>query len=314
MEPTEDQRVGAPMRRFNPTTLALVGGLAVLLLLIIVLTGRNRSDEDRLGDDQLNATAAAAADPEKTCSSQRTYDLIKRELFRRAAQVRGSDRAAFDKLAAYSALRMDAPMLRSHDEDLGIISCSGTLALDLPPGVAVVGGRRTLTADIGYSVQPAADGSGNVVTLTNADGILTPLATLARVGAPAQDPLTPLENGTGPAIVYAPGEGPVQPPATTTPSASGANPSFNCANARTRGEVAVCNDTGLAALDRQMAGQFSSAISRADPEQRALLERTRNRFLQFRDGCGSDACIADAYRGRMTEIGDIMAGRWRAPR
>ena len=299
-------------RRFNPTTLALLGGLLVLLLLIVVLTGRNRSDQDRLGDDELAQNSGAAADPEKLCSSQRTYDLIKRELFRRAAQVRGSDQAAFNKLAAYSSIRMDAPMLRSHDEDLGTVSCSGTLALDLPPGVAVVGGRRTLTADIGYSLQPAADGSGDVLTLTNADAILTPLATLARVQAPAEDPLAPIEdNVTGPAVIYAPGEAQETSPApepVRRPTV--ANPSFDCADARTRGEIAVCNDSGLASLDRQMAGQFNSAMSRADPEQRALLQRTRNSFLSYRDRCGSNSCIAETYRGRMREISDIMAGRW----
>jgi uncharacterized protein len=72
----------------------------------------------------------------------------------------------------------------------------------------------------------------------------------------------------------------------------------------------VCGDPGLAALDRQMAAQFSTALARADPEERALLQRTRSRFLSNRDGCRYDACIADAYRGRMREIGDIMAGRW----
>jgi hypothetical protein len=41
-----------------------------------------------------------------------------------------------------------------------------------------------------------------------------------------------------------------------------------------------------------------------------MLERTRGRFLAYRERCGSDACIADAYRGRIREIRDIMAGRW----
>jgi hypothetical protein len=44
---------------------------------------------------------------------------------------------------------------------------------------------------------------------------------------------------------------------------------------------------------------------------RALLERTRGRFLGFRDRCRTDACIADSYRGRITEIRDIVDGRWR---
>jgi uncharacterized protein len=59
-----------------------------------------------------------------------------------------------------------------------------------------------------------------------------------------------------------------------------------------------------------MSSQFFSARSRADAGQRALLDRTRSRFLSYRDGCRSDDCVADAYRGRIAEIRDIMAGRW----
>jgi uncharacterized protein len=75
-------------------------------------------------------------------------------------------------------------------------------------------------------------------------------------------------------------------------------------------ERAVCSDTGLAALDRQMSSQFYSALRRADPQQRRLLQSTRSGFLAFRDRCRSDACVADTYRGRMREISDIMDNRW----
>jgi hypothetical protein len=143
------------MRRLNPTAIALLAGALVLLLMIYVFTGATRTNADKLTDAQV-AAQVDASDPEKRCGSQKTYDLIKRELFRRAAQLRGSDQAAFNQLTSYSVIRMDAPMLKSHDEDVGAITCAGTLALDLPPGVAVVGGRRTLTANIGYSIQPAA--------------------------------------------------------------------------------------------------------------------------------------------------------------
>lgn len=301
------------MQRLNPTAIALLGGVIVLLILLFVFASGKNPNTDKLSDDQIAGTAAS--DPEKRCGSQPTYDLIKRELFRRAAEVRGSDQAAFNRLGAYSVVRMDAPMLKSHDEDIGTIACTGSIALDLPPGVAVVGGRRTLTANIGYAIQPAADGSGDVLTLSNADAIVTPLATLARVGAPAADPLAPTAPGndalTVPPLTAEPPPGLATPDSEAPPPRASASPSFNCQYARTRGEIAVCNDSGLAGLDRQMAAQFNSAMARADPEERALLQRTRGRFIAYRDGCRSDACIADAYRGRMREIGDIMAGRWR---
>ena len=90
-----------------------------------------------------------------------------------------------------------------------------------------------------------------------------------------------------------------------------ANPSFDCGKARSRGEIVVCNDPGLAALDRQMAAQFNAALSDANGRQRALLHRTRDRFRAFRDRCATSQCVAETYRSRMREISDIMADRWR---
>ena len=47
------------------------------------------------------------------------------------------------------------------------------------------------------------------------------------------------------------------------------------------------------------------------PPQSRLLALTRDRFLGYRDRCPTDSCIATTYRGRMREIDDIMANRWR---
>jgi len=106
-------------------------------------------------------------------------------------------------------------------------------------------------------------------------------------------------------------EGPgASPPA---PGPSG-RPSFDCANARTRGEIAVCQDSGIAALDVNMAAQYRRSLAVATPAQRALLQSTRDRFLAYRDRCPNRSCIADAYTGRMREIRDIMEGRWQPAR
>ena len=298
------------MRRINPTILAL-GGIVLLLLIVWFFSTRGSADQDKLTGNEL--ASAPQASPEKRCASKATYDLIKRELFRRAAQVRGSDQAAFDQLSAHAVVRMENPVMESEDENTRAVNCSGSLSIDLPPGVAVVGGRRSLSADVDYAVQPAADGSGAVVLLRNADAIVTPLATLARVAAAPRPPAAdaPAPEPAEPALPQPPEAVIVPGPTEPAPVRQGqARPSFNCGAARTRGEVAVCRDAGLASLDRQMAAQFNGAMSRAGPGERALLQRTRGRFLSYRDSCRSDACIADAYRGRMREISDIMAGRW----
>jgi hypothetical protein len=300
------------MRRLNPTIIALLGGVVVLLLLVAYFATDRNSDQDKLTGNEV--TQAQSGSPEKRCASQATYDLIKHELFRRAAQLRGSDQGAYDKLSGYAVVRMENPVLESENKDTAGVNCSGSLSLDLPPGVAVVGGRRTLTSDVDYTVQPAADTSGNVVLLRNADSVIALLATLGRVGQPAQQPLAPPEaNAVAPVQPQAPP--PSAQPAPPGPSAgqspSAARPSFDCSRAHTRGEVAVCSDSGLAALDRNMASQYRGAFAAAEPEQQELLRDTARRFYAYRDRCPDAKCIGDAYVGRMREIRDIMEGRWR---
>ncbi len=298
----------------------IVGGLLLLGAILFGLSlTRSGPGSDALGNDAegREEQTAASADPEARCAAPATYDLIKRELYRQAAVTRGSDQSAFDQLSGYSALRVTKPVLREQDAGLERVSCQADVALDLPPGVQVVGGRRTLTASVGYNLQPAADRSGDVVTLSGAEAIVVPLATLARTGsaAPAATP----EPATAPEVIVpptAPATAPEVPaqevdePAPPPVSAS-ANPSFNCARARTRGEIAVCNSPELAALDRQMAGFYGSSYRSADPDAKALLDQTRSRFLTYRDRCRSDSCVAEAYRGRISEIRDIADGRWR---
>lgn len=341
MEPERRSDVPRSVRTPSWTTLALIGALILLVLLVAYLATSRNPDQDKLPSNTLgqnNPPAVKAATPEKLCGNQQTYDLIKHELFRRAAQLRGSDQAAFDQLSAYAVVRMDNPVMESHDRSTNAVSCSGTLSLDLPPGVAIVGGHRTLTSDVDYTIEPAADGSGNVVMLRNADTIIGPLATLAKVNQPAPtaqsspqltpSPATPQAGVPQPGTAEPnkaqpqPQQGtpqtsptvPQQPSTRGLATSSATRPSFDCAKARTKGEIAVCSNAGLAALDRNMADQYSRAMAAASPQQRQLLRRTRGRFLVYRDRCPNRSCIGEAYVGRMREIRDIMEGRWRAPR
>jgi hypothetical protein len=308
-EPEGRRDVLRAMPRVNWTTIGLIAGLLLLVLIIAYFaTGRNE-DQDKLSDAQI--TQAQPEDAEKRCGGKATFDLIKAELFRRAAQLRGSDQAVYDRLAGYAVLRVDNPVMESEDSKSGAVNCSGLASLDLPPGVAAVGGRRTLMADIDYSV--AADGS---VALRNADAIVAPLATLART-APAPQPAPVQTNEASPEANPVPPVPPAAPPTPAPPEPPrpvGARPSFDCARASSRSEIAVCSNAGLAELDRKMAAQFSGAMAAATPQQRALLEQTRGRFLRYRDRCASNACIGDAYVGRMREIRDIMEGRWQPRR
>jgi uncharacterized protein YecT (DUF1311 family) len=318
VEPERHSDVQRTVRAPNWTTMALIGGLVLLVLAIAFFVSKGNPDQDKLTQNQLAQTGQQekVLRPEKLCASSQTFDLIKRELFRRAAQVRGSDQAAFGQLSGYAVVRMENPVMESQDSSTGAVNCSGSLSLDLPPGVVVVGGRRTLTSDVDYTVQPAADASGNVVMLRNADPIVTPLATLTRTNQPTQQASQPTapaeEQGTKVQENVAASESANKEVGPRTSSAG--RPSFDCSNARTKGENAVCSDSGLAALDVNMASQYRRAIESASPQEKALLQRTRDRFLAYRDRCPNRSCMADAYVGRMREIRDVMEGRWQQPR
>ena len=339
--------------RMSRRKIGVIAGLVVglVVLLLIAIAGRgNGVEKDALNGDHI--IAASLSKPDKRCTSARTYDLVKQELFRSAVELRGSDQAAFDRLSAYSSARMERPLVRSYDKELGTIRCSGRLSLDLPPGVAVVGGRRSLAADVDYILQPAADGSGDVVMLEGDTPITVPLATLARTEEVGESPIN-LDRSTTMAqqprnvAMEAPATAPTSPPPATArvttsdapaaklrptqpvrrvaersnrskapPKAAdkatsgkastvAARPSFNCRYARTRGEIAICKDGGLASLDRQMASQYYRAIASADAQQRRRLKSTRDAFLRQRDRCRDERCIAARYRERMREIGEI---------
>jgi hypothetical protein len=107
--------------------------------------------------------------------------------------------------------------------------------------------------------------------------------------------------------VQAPAPRRAEGPAPALRAGTTSNPSFSCRSARTRGERLVCGSTALAAQDRAMSSLFYSVMSGASPRVRAELRRTRDRFLAYRDRCGSEACVADAYEGRIREIRDIAA-------
>jgi uncharacterized protein YecT (DUF1311 family) len=292
-------------RKINPTLIALLAGVILVLGLVAYFATGRSPNQDKLSDEQIARTEEQEqpASPEKRCSSKATYDLIKRELFRRAAEGRGSDQAAFDEVEAYAVLRMENAVLESEDSATGALNCSGSLFLDLPPGVVAAGGRRTLTADMDFTI----DASGNV-TIRNPEVITAPLATLARVAAPPPAPgITDEVEPEGTEGNVAASESATAPvgPATGYPG----RPSFDCSRARTRGEIAVCSDPSLSVLDVNMTRQYQRALGSSTPQQHALLQSTRNRFIAYRDGCPNRQCIADAYIGRMREIRDIMEGR-----
>ncbi|HEY0627102.1 MAG TPA: hypothetical protein VGD10_10255 [Allosphingosinicella sp.] len=264
---------------------------------------------------------------QRACASAAAYNQLKQAMFSTAAQNRPAD-SDFDALAASSVVRMENPVVTSRDPARNVTVCEGRIVLEVPPGAERgLGGQRRLAADIEYIAQPAADGSGLVYRLTGAEPIVARLAAFDLGGEPLQTPgedpqvtelaendvdtddAEPVAAPPPPARQPAPVARPVPPqpkaqPAPTRTASS--NPSFNCRNARTRSERMVCSSDRLAARDRAMSARYFSALSRANPRARRVLEQTRGRFLAYRERCPDAECIEEAYEGRMEEIDDIM--------
>jgi hypothetical protein len=285
--------------RTNWIIITLVAGIIVLFAVLWFLGGNRNPDQDKLSNPQVEQTAEQ--DQSKRCSSNATFDLVKRELFRRAAEVRGNNEPGYEQISAAAAVRVENPVLEG-EEQASTIDCSGTFYIDLPPGVVAAGNKTNLAADLDYTV------SNDAIVLRNADAVISSLASLTRTAVPP--PSAGDAGAAAPATIDGNAAAPVAAtPQAPSPSASAARPSFDCARAGTPGEQAICQDSGLAKLDADMADQYRRSLATASPAQKQLLQQTRDRFLAYRDGCPSRQCMVQAYFGRMREIRDIMEGR-----
>lgn len=266
---------------------------------------------------------------QEACASQASYERLKAVAFDQARDMRGGEAALLDRLAANTVVRMEEPVVKSRDEVLNVTVCTGTMVIDLPPGVEkAFDGARRLEAKVEYAAQAAADGSGLVYSLEGAEPIITRLAAFGSTsggdtqlaqaepqgtpqpGAPAPVPAPVAAPAPAATPAPPPVAAPAPPPAPPVRSAGTAQPSFNCRYARSRSERMVCSDPQLARSDRAMSSMFYQALASGDGDVRRELRRTRDRFLAARDRCPTPACVAASYDRRMDEIEAIAAGEF----
>ena len=154
--------------------------LGVALLAVVLLVVRCGPQ-----DTATIATQTRQAFQERTiarrlqaaCASPATYDRLKQTAFAEAIRIRNADPVNLATLATYSTVRMEQPQVKGRDETLDVTVCTGRFVLDIPPGAErAFGGARRLEADIEYSAQAAADGSGLVYKMRGAEPIIYKLA------------------------------------------------------------------------------------------------------------------------------------------
>ena len=150
-------------------------GLSLLLIAACDLAPAPKAAEEQ----KASAAAATARQLRRACASEVTFNRLKALAFDDALKVREGGRTTLDALAGASVLRMENPVAKSRDPELNVTVCSGRMVIELPPGTQdAFGGERRLTADVEYSAQEAADGSGLVYQLQGAEPIIYRLAAL----------------------------------------------------------------------------------------------------------------------------------------
>lgn len=150
---------------------------------------------------QTNAAGTKIASAaSRLCGANATYARLKESAFDEAKRIRERDTEALDALADASVVRMENPLLENRDEALGLTVCSGRMILELPPGAgAAFDGRQRLSADVTYSAQTAADGSGTVFKIDGGEPIVYRLAAFdptgggTRTASVAEDAFEPSE-------------------------------------------------------------------------------------------------------------------------
>ncbi len=84
-------------------------------------------------------------------------------------------------------------------------------------------------------------------------------------------------------------------------------PSFDCAKAEADSiEQMICDESGLSALDRQLAEVYSAAKKEAANEQPPTLKTEQRGWVSGRNDCWKEddknACVSNAYTLRIAEL------------
>jgi hypothetical protein len=70
----------------------------------------------------------------------------------------------------------------------------------------------------------------------------------------------------------------------------------------------ACANPALAGKERRVTTLYYSALENADRDTAQLLRSTASNFRSYLAGCATEACVSQAFDGRMREIRDILSG------
>jgi uncharacterized protein YecT (DUF1311 family) len=258
---------------------ALVGlGILILLIIGVVLYGRMGTQDETVdlnvavGNDVAAANVLEAAPTGNAlCASTSTYLRIKDAIFDRAQKQFGGDPGPLESLRRSVGVRMQYPLLRGVHQDINRTDCSGRLILDLPPAArGAFDSVPALESDIQFSVQPSADGNGDVVEVSGGDDVVQQLAVAA-------------------GLVYA-----RRAQAGALPQKT-FDPSFDCGGSLSNVERMICSDEQLSQLDRALAARYQALKQEFSAAEWQQVVDSQRDFLRRRAACADVACLHDAY-------------------
>jgi hypothetical protein len=233
-----------------------------------VLTALGASGCGKLKPNDPRADSSAKAQSRRqqaACASPTATDRLKGFLFDAAVAQHDGDRANLDTLADYSLVRLEEPVVTGWESSLDITKCRARLIVSLPPGAERgFGGEHQLRADIAYTAQASADGTGYVYRAEGTDAMIARLAAFnlksrAYQPPPAIDPTgREVNDDPGPQIATA--SGPAVAPA---PTPGQSLPSSDARLATASGEGAVRAFYGALG-----AGDGAAASALIIPEKR----------------------------------------------
>lgn len=102
----------------------------------------------------------------------------------------------------------------------------------------------------------------------------------------------------------------------STLRAQTASPSFDCSQASGTVEDLICDDEGLAALDRRMTEVFATALESWPADEVPTLKALQRGWITGRNDCWKEddvrGCVESSYRTRIVEL-QIQSGQLEAP-
>lgn len=243
------------------------------LLLVLTACGAGGDVNETMsegGDVVFSNEAQAVASP---CGSPDTYDTIREIVFDEAAKMAPGDPVALNDLRRSVAVNMKFPVVSDVQSELQRTECTGRLVIGLPPMARnAFSGEAELEADLQYSIQPAADGSGDVVRVEGIEYLVQRIA-LAEVERSSRR----LASRGGPQLQRT------------------FNPSFDCGPGLNNTERMICQDEGLSQRDRQLSDAFKQKLAGYTGAARQELLADQRRALAERARCADIDCIYEWY-------------------